>query len=182
MAVPKTYTTDEDFERLIALPENADLRFEFIDGEVIEVPSNPFSSELAILIASALLAFVRSLKLGRVTGEGAGYIVAGRKLSPDVAFVAAARQDQLARQGYNPIAPDLAVEVVSPTDREPAIRRKLAIYAEAGVLVWLVRPQRKTVEVYAPDQPVEILGIDGELDGGDVLPGFHLPVRDIFAE
>ncbi|MEO8395217.1 MAG: Uma2 family endonuclease [Chloroflexota bacterium] len=70
MAVQKTYTTDEDFERLIALPENADLRFEFIDGEIIEVPSNAFSSELAILIAAALLTFVRSLKLGRVTGEG----------------------------------------------------------------------------------------------------------------
>jgi Uma2 family endonuclease len=182
MAVQKIGVTLEEFERFVALPESADLRFEFIDGEIIEVPSNAFSSELAILIASALLAFVRPRKLGRVTGEGAGYIVAGRRLSPDVAFVAAARQDQLAREGYNPIAPDFVVEVVSPTDREPAIRRKLAIYAEAGVLVWLVRPQHKTVEVYEPDQPVEIVGIDGELDGGDVLPEFTLSVRALFEE
>ncbi|MEO8395216.1 MAG: Uma2 family endonuclease [Chloroflexota bacterium] len=99
-----------------------------------------------------------------------------------MAFVSAAWQDQLARQGYNPIAPDLAVEVVSPTDREPAIRRKLAIYAEAGVLVWLVRPRQQTVEVYAPDQPVEIVGIDGTLVGSDLLPDFTLAVRAIFAE
>lgn len=182
MAVQKTQLTDADFERFIALPENADLRFEFIDGEIIKVPSNALSSEIAILIAAALLAFVRPRKLGRVTGEGAGYIIAGRKLSPDVAFVAADRQERLAPEGYNPIAPDLAVEVISPTDRQPAIRRKLAIYAEANVLVWLVDPQHKRVEVYAPDQPVAIVPVDGTLDGGNVLTDFSLPIRDIFPE
>ncbi len=182
MAVQKTGVSAQDFDDYIALPENADLRFEFIDGEIIEVPSNAFCSEIAIVIAAALLAFVRSRKLGRVTGEGAGYLVVGRKLSPDVAFVAAARQDHLAREGYNPLAPDPVVEVVSPTDREPAIRRKLAIYAEADVLVWLVRPQRQTVEVYAPDQPVEIMGVDEVIDGGEVLPGFKMAVRDMFPE
>jgi len=182
MAVQKTGVSAQDFDEYVALPENADLRFEFIDGEIIDVPSNAFSSEIAILIAAALLAFVRPRKLGRITGEGAGYIVAGRRLSPDVAFVAAARQDQLAPEGYNPIAPDLVVEVISPTDREPAIRRKLAIYAEAGVQVWLVRPRRKTVEIYAPDQPVEIIGVDDVIDGGDVLPGFKMAVRDMFPE
>ena len=180
MAIQNIAHTLAEFEALIALPENADRRFEFIDGEIIEVPSNPFSSEIAIIIAAALLAFVRSKKLGRVTGEGAGYIVAGRRLSPDVAFVAADRQDQLAREGYNPIAPDLAVEVISPTDRQPAIRRKLAVYAEAGVVVWLIYPSRRIIEIYAPDQPVEIVTIEDSLNGGDVLPDFSLPVRDIF--
>ena len=172
---------DAEFEAFIRLPENADGRFEFIDGEIIEVPSNPFSSEIAILIAAALLAFVRPRSLGHVTGEGAGYIVAGRKLSPDVAFVAASRQQLLAREGYNALAPDLVVEVVSPTDKQPAIRRKLAIYSEAGVPVWLVYPLRQVVEVYFPDQPVEIVGIDGSLDGDNMLPGFSLSLRDIFS-
>jgi len=182
MAIQNVAHTLEEFEAVIALPENADRRFEFIDGEIIDVPSNPFSSEIAILIAAALLAFVRVRKLGRVTGEGAGYIIAGRRLSPDVAFVAASRQDQLAREGYNPIAPDLVVEVVSPTDRQPAIRRKLAIYAEAGVIVWLVYPARRVVEIYAPDQPVEIVGMEGSLEGGDLLPEFVLRVADVFGE
>ncbi|MBL8133083.1 MAG: Uma2 family endonuclease [Anaerolineae bacterium] len=174
--------TVEDFDQFIALPENADRRFEFIDGEIIEAPSNPFSSEIAILIAAALLSFVKPRRLGRITGEGAGYIVAGRRISPDVAFVAASRQDQLVQTGYNPVAPDLAVEVVAPTDRHPAIRRKLAIYAEAGVLVWLVYPTRRLVEVYAPDQPVQIVTADGMLDGGSLLPGFRLSASEIFPD
>lgn len=172
--------TDEEFEAFIRLPENADKRFELIDGEIIEVPSNPYSSEIAILIAAAILAFIRPRNLGRVTGEGAGYRVAGRKLSPDVAYVSAARQEQLAREGYNPIAPDLAVEVVLPTDRQPEIRRKLAIYAEGGVLVWLVYPEQRRVEIYAPDQPVEIVFEEGALSGGQILPDFTLPVTDVF--
>ncbi len=172
--------TDDEFDAFVRLPENADKRLELIDGEIIEVPSNPYSSEIAALIIFALLSFVRSRKLGRVTGEGADYQVAGRKLSPDAAFVSAARQEQLAREGYNPIAPDLAVEVVSPTDRQPEIRRKLAVYAEDGVLVWLVYPEQKRVEIYAPDQPVEIVFEDGTLSGGQILPGFTLPVTDIF--
>jgi Uma2 family endonuclease len=172
--------TDAEFEAYIRLPEHTDNRYEFIDGEIIEVPSNPFSSEIAILIAAALLAFVRPRSLGRVTGEGAGYMVAGQKLSPDVAFVSAARQDRLAQEGYNPIAPDLAVEVVSPSDKQPAIRRKLAIYADAGVLVWLVYPKQQRVEVYAPDQPVEIAHLDDVLSGGAILPGFTLPLHEIF--
>lgn len=181
MAIEKQQVySDAEFEAFIRLPENADSRFELIDGEIIEVPSNPFSSEIAILIAAALLAFVRPRNLGRVTGEGAGYMVAGHKLSPDVAFVSAARQEQLAREGYNPIAPDLAVEVLSPTDKQPAIRRKLAIYAEGGVLVWLVYPEQRRIEVYAPDQPVEVLFDGDTLSGGTVLPGFTLLVSDSF--
>jgi Uma2 family endonuclease len=175
----KAYT-DAEFESFIRLPENAEKRFELIDGEIIEVPSNPYSSEIAALIIHALLSFVLGRKLGRVTGEGAGYIVAGRRLSPDVAFVSAARQEQLAREGYNPIAPDLAVEVVSPTDKQPEIRRKLAIYAEGGVLVWLVYPEQRRVEIYAPDQPVEIMFEGNVLSGGTALPGFSLPLADIF--
>lgn len=174
--------TDAEFEAYIRLPENSEKRFEFIEGEIIEAPSNPFSSEIAILIASAILAFVRPRGLGRVTGEGAGYVVAGQKLAPDVAFVSSARQAQLAQEGYNPVPPDLAVEVVSPTDRQPEIRRKLAFYAQDGVLVWLVYPQHKRIEVYAPDQPVEIRYVGDTLTGGSVLPDFVLPVRDIFPE
>lgn len=177
----KVYT-DAEFEAFIRLLENADKRFEFVDGEIIEVPSNPYSSEIAALIIYALLAFVRPRGLGRVTGEGAGYIVAGQKLAPGVAYVSSVRQAQLVREGYNPIAPDLAVEVVLPSDKQPEIRRKLALYAQAGVLVWLVYPEQKRVEVYAPDQPVEIRHVGDTLSGGDILPGFILPVCDIFPE
>jgi Uma2 family endonuclease len=60
------------------------------------------------------------------------------------------------------------------------LRVKVANYLAAGTLVWIVRPETKIVEVYAPGQPMRKVGVDGSLDGGDVLPGFSLPVRDIF--
>jgi Uma2 family endonuclease len=182
MAVQKIAISLEEFERLTELPENRERRFEFIDGEMIEVPSNPLSSEIASFIIAALVMFVRPRKLGHVTGEGAGYMVEGRVLSPDVAFVRQERQAEMPYKGFNPIAPDLAVEVVSATDEQPEIRTKLAIYAKGGVLVWLVYPERRIVEVYAPHQPVRIVEQEGVLEAPEILPGFTLAVRDIFPE
>lgn len=182
MAIPQIHLTIDLFEQFIAQSEYAERRFELIDGEVIDVPSNPLSSQIAMFIVASLVAFVRPRGLGHITGEAAGYIIGGNVISPDIAFVSAARQERLAEKGYNPIPPDLAVEVISPTDEQPDIRRKLSIYAGAGVLVWLVYPQRKVAEVYPPDAPVQIMDINGALEGGAVLPGFTLPVREIFPE
>lgn len=182
MAVRKRLFTVSEFEALVNLPENADLRFELIDGEIIQVPSNPYSSAIAALIIIALGVFTKGKNLGHITGEQGGYIVAGARLAPDVAFVSKKRQASLVRQGYNPVAPDLAVEVVSPSDDLDVLSDKLKKYAEAGVLVWVVFPTRQEVDVYAPGQPVQTLGINDTLTGGDVLPGFRLPVRDIFPE
>lgn len=172
----------EAFERYIEQPSNRDKRFELVDGEIIEVPSNPYSSQLALRITYYIIAFLMNHPIGHVTGEGAGYRVRNTILSPDGAYISKARQPELVREGFNPIPPELAIEVISPTDRQTAIRRKLAIYADANVLVWLVYPTRQIVEVYAPDQPVEIFDIHATLTAPDLLPGFSLPVRAIFQE
>src|SRR6185369_11531255 len=148
MAVRKKIFSAADFDEFIEMPENRDLRFEFIDGEIIELPSNPYSSEVAMNSAFFLKQYGRQHN-GHVTGEGAGYMVAGARLSADVAYVSKARQPELAQRGYNPIPPDLAVEVVSPTDKPKDIQRKLQLYAEAGVLVWMIYPKRKQIEVHA---------------------------------
>lgn len=181
MAIHKPITVEE-FEEYVNLPENADLRFEFIDGEIIEVPSNAYSSEIAAQIIRHLGNHVYPSRLGRVTGEGGGYKVAGARLAPDAAFISRERQTSLDRQGYNSVAPDLAVEVMSPTDKEEDLEKKLKKYAEAGVLVWVFRPERRVAQVYAPGQPMQEIGIDGTLDGGSVLPGFTLALRDVFLE
>jgi Uma2 family endonuclease len=172
--------TAEEFDQFAALPENAERLLEFIAGEVYEVPSNPFASMISILISAALLSFVRPRDLGYVTGEAGGYWVAGERYAPDVAFIAKARMPQLATEGYNPVAPDLAVEIDFPSTVQSAdrLRIKIANYLAAGTVVWVVRPHAQRVEVYVPGQPVRILGIDDRLDGGAVLPGFSLPVRD----
>jgi Uma2 family endonuclease len=172
--------TAEEFEQFTNLPENQERRFEFIDGEIIEVPSNPLSSQIAIIIAAALLMFVRPRKLGRVTGEQGGYMVAGSRLAPDAAFIA--KEKPFAEKGYNPSPPDLAVEVVSPTDEPADLETKLQKYDEAKVLVWVVRPKLQTVDIHTPGQPKRTLTLTDTLDGGDVLPGFTLAVKDIFPE
>ena len=79
--------------------------------------------------------------------------------------------------------PDLAVEMISPTDEPAEIAKKQELYRRAAVpLVWWVYPDRRTVGVYQHGQLVAELGEGDDLDGGDVLPGFRLPVAEIFAE
>ncbi|MBN2305578.1 MAG: Uma2 family endonuclease, partial [Anaerolineae bacterium] len=97
-------------------------------------------------------------------------------------YVSKARQPQLSDQPYNPTPPDLAVEVLSPTDLPAHTRIKIANYLSDGTVVWVVDPQTRQVEVYAPGQPVQQMGENGTLDGGAVLPGFSLAVKDIFPD
>jgi Uma2 family endonuclease len=176
--------TIEEFERLVNLPENADKLFEFIGGEIVEVPSNPYSSAVGYNLGFEVKGFVKQHKLGHVTGEAGGYIVAGERYAPDVAYISYSRQPELAREGYNPNPPDLAIEVEFPTSiqSERQLRIKLANYLAVGTVVWVIYPETKEVEVYLPGRPVKILGINETLDGGEVLPGFQMAVRDIFAE
>jgi Uma2 family endonuclease len=149
---------------------------------VIEVVSNNYSSEIAMLIGAMLLVFVRENDLGRVTGADGGYVVSGDRYIPDVAFISKERQPEPSHAAYNPNPPDLAVEVLSPTDAPEVVRIKIVNYLHAGVTVWLVNPDKRQVEIYVPGQMADTVGIDDTLDGGDVLPGFRLAVKDIFPE
>jgi Uma2 family endonuclease len=185
MVLQRNFVTIEEFDRFVNLPENADKLFEYIGGEIVEVPSNPYASEIGYNIGFPIKLFLRDSGIeGHVTGEAGGYIVAGEKYAPDVAYISTARQPQLAQQGYNPNAPELAVEVDFPSTYE-SVRQfhvKMANYMAAGTVLWIGYPETKIVEIYAPGQPVRWVGIDGVLDGGDVLPGFKLAVREIFPE
>jgi Uma2 family endonuclease len=175
--------TVADFDAYALLPENAERLLEFVAGEINEVPSNPYASKVGSLILAALLWWVTPRNLGHVTGEAGGYMVSGERYAPDVAFISKARQPEIAKEGYNPNAPDIAVEVDFPSTyaSQQKLRFKTANYLAAGTLLWVVRPETKTVEVYAPGKPVRLLTIRDILDGDDVLPGFTMAVKDIFA-
>src|SRR5258706_7946792 len=176
-----TRLTVEEFDRLVDLPENADRLFEYIGGEAVEVPSNPWVSEIASLLNFYITLHLEQKGLeGHVTGEAGDYTVSGEKYAPDVAYLSAARQPELAEKGDNPMAPKLAVEVISPSDRQGKITVKVGNYLAAGVLVWLVRSDEQQVQVYAPGSIVKVLGLTDTLDGGDVLPGLAIPVSKIF--
>jgi Uma2 family endonuclease len=163
-------------------PENVDRDFELIAGKIVEKSvSSPRASVVAVYIMSRVVFFVDDHDLGHVTGADGGYVVSGERYIPEGAFISKRRQPELSIEAYNPLAPDLALEVLSPTNTDEETRIKVSNYLAAGTVVWLVDPGKR-VEVYRPAQPLLILGVGDTLDGGDVLPGFKLSVSDILAK
>src|SRR5262245_21653532 len=123
----------DDFEAFFSRPENADKRFELIDGEIVELP--PSTAREAVLTANLAYffqLFVLPRRLGYVIGPNGGFKLTKKDFfDPDVAYVSKARWPEL-KDDYFDIAPDLAVEVISPSEREPAIEKKVATYFRVG--------------------------------------------------
>jgi Uma2 family endonuclease len=181
MVLQTRVITVEEFEQFIRLPENADRNFEYIGGEIVEVVSNPLSSKLAVSMSTFIGMYLLNNDIGHLTGADGGYIVSGERYIPDVGFISYNRQPQLEYQdGYIQNAPDLAVEVPSPSNEEDVMAIKIANYLAAGTVVWLLKPPEKQIAVFVPGQPVKIFHFDDTLDGGDVLPGFTVKLADIF--
>ncbi len=157
-----------------------DTDHELVRGEVVEVsPANDRSSEVAALMIAALVAFVYPNKLGRVTSSDGGYQLDAHTLrSPDAAFYSQERDAQPRdRNTFVPFAPDLAVEVMSPSNSAPDMRDKVQQYLDAGTrLVWVVYPSptMQYVDVFYPDGTAK--RVTDTPDGEDVLPGFTLPL------
>ena len=149
------------------------------------MPANFEHGALAAMIAWILLNFVKPRRLGIVVGAETGFLLArdpDHVLGPDVAFVRADRlPPQQERRRFLPLPPDLAVEVISPSDSARTVTDKVMDYLEHGVpLVWVVDPVRHTVTVWTADRTARMLGEADELDGGIVLPEFRTPVAAIF--
>jgi Uma2 family endonuclease len=172
-------------EDLVALGDEPG-RNDLIRGELIRMsPAGARHGEIALNIGAYLWAYVREHELGKTYGAETGFILARNPdvlLAPDVAFVRAERlQADEEQSGFLELAPDLVVEIVSPSDRSNDVSDKVMEYLQAGVgLVWVVEPRRKLVNVYLPDHTSRILSGEDELDGGDVLPGFRLALSEIF--
>jgi Uma2 family endonuclease len=173
--------TLEEFDQYVFLPENAEKHLEYVGGEIVEVVSNNKSSRIGASILARLTIFAEDNDLGWVTGADGGYRVMGERYIPDAAFVSKKRQPTPSEEAYNSIAPDLAVEVLSPTDDRDKLRIKVVNYLLAGTRVWVVDPEKQQVEDYVPGQSPKTLLAEGILDGGDILPGFRLEVSRIFA-
>jgi Uma2 family endonuclease len=172
-------------EVLMAMP--TDRPWELWEGELRKVPgAGGQASDIAGEILIHLRLFVKPRRLGLATGADGSYILTSDPLTivvPDVAFVRWERLPGGVRPtGYIPVPPDLAVEVRSPTDRSGDVDEKLARYRSAGVpLIWWVDPRHRTVAVYRHGVLAAELGEDDVLDGEDIVPGFRLPVAEIFA-
>jgi Uma2 family endonuclease len=157
---------------------------ELVDGTLVEKAMGWHESEIAGLIIHAIVAFARPRKLGKVLApDGMQRLVPGLVRIPDVSFFARGKLTW-PKHGATPIAPlagDLVVEVVSKSNTKPEIARKLSEYFAAGSkLAWVVEPKPQTVRVHTSPGDFVVLGLDDWLDGGKVLPGFRLAVRELF--
>jgi Uma2 family endonuclease len=150
-------------------------------------PCSSESSEIGLTVAARLQLFVRQQRLGLVTGADGGYTLERNPptvLAPDAGFV---NRDRLPprdeRRKYLELAPDLVVEVISPSDRGGAVHEKVMLWLSYGVrMLWLVNPMKESVTVYRPDRGPILLHKGSTLHGDDVLPGFTMAVADVFPE
>jgi Uma2 family endonuclease len=180
-----------DAPRLMTAEELEALGPDFI-GELVDgvlVPMSPTAGShgsIGMRLAILLGPFVLEHGLGELFDSSTGFLLRRNPdlvRSPDVAFVQASRlAGGVPLRGYLPLAPDLAVEIISPSNTAAEMTRKLADYFGHGTrAVWLVDPNEREVTVYPAGAIPRLLGEGDTLDGGDVLPGFSTPVAALFA-
>ena len=158
---------------------------ELVDGVLVEKAMGYEESLLAIEIAHLLISFVRPRKLGVIAGEG-GMLRLAKDLVriPDISFISRKRLPggKPPREPMPGLAPNLAVEVLSKSNTEEEMSRKLDDFFEAGVeLVWYVDPPTRTIKVYTSPSKFTIVKGTQMLTGGSILPGFKVKVAEIFA-
>jgi Uma2 family endonuclease len=180
--IPSTPLTAADVERL-SLP---DKQVELVRGRlIVREPPGTRHGAIAANLAYHLSAFVRPRSLGMVCAQDTGFHISQDPdtiRAPDVAFIRHERASAIPTSGYAKLAPDLAVEVLSPGDRPAEVLAKVADWLGAGTrLVWVVDPQHSEVRVYRADGTLLVLAAQDTLDGEDVLPGFNCSITDVLA-
>lgn len=180
-ATTQLTTADE----LLAMPDDG-FRYELVYGELKKMSSAGFDHGcVASQFHWRLAQHVEANGLGVACIAETGFLLSTEPdtvLAPDSAFV---RSDRLAQakqsRGYWPGAPDLAVEVVSPSDTHSEVEEKAIAWLEAGTsMVLTINPRKRTVTVYRSLSDIVIFNADAILDIGDVVPGFAVPIKDLF--
>lgn len=178
--------TADDYWELANLPENQDKRLELVNGELVEIPmSDTLSSITAGYFISYLNQLLLDTRYGYVSAPHACYrLPNGNIRQPDAAFISKARFPLLGAKIF-PVAPDIAVEVISASESAKAVRDKVREYLESGTaFVWCAYPETRSIDVCQlnPDGSITIHTLKaGEfLEGGEVLPGFKVAVEKFF--
>ncbi len=172
-------------EELLKMPDDG-MRTELVRGEVRRMaPAGNVHGRIAIKVGGRLFQYVEDNGLGTVYAAETGFKISNDPdtvRAPDVAFVSRDRVEEVGEvEGFWPGAPDLTVEVVSPNDLYTEVEEKVLSWLEAGSrMVVVVDPRNRTVSVRRRQDEVQILMEHDTLDGGDVVPGWELPVADVF--
>jgi Uma2 family endonuclease len=157
---------------------------ELVEGTLVEKPMGYEESSLAIWIGHLLHLFLDEQDLGILAGEsGALRLMPGLVRIPDLSFISWDQMPnrELPNKSIPNMYPDLAVEVLSPSNTKGEMDRKVREYFLSGSrLVWLIDPRKRTVRAYTAPDEWQVLKDDQNLDGGDVLPGLRLPLREVF--
>jgi Uma2 family endonuclease len=162
-------------------------RYELVKGELRKMTPAGFShGKVVANLTGPLATYVKANQLGVVLGAETGFKLAADPdtvLAPDIAFV---RNERFLEVGdtekFWPGPPDLAVEVLSPSDTAYDVEEKITSWLRAGVaMVWLLNPKQRTLHVYWSNNPTQRLGSEDVLDGQDVVPGFRINVKEIFS-
>lgn len=170
---------------LLQLPDDG-CRYELVRGELRQmIPAGHKHGRFAMNLATPLDTYVRDHNLGSVYAAETGFLIASNPdtvRAPDVAFIQRERVEAVGdTEGFWPGAPDLAAEVVSPNDLAAEVEEKVAEWLAAGArLVLVLYPRQRTVKVYRSITNLRVLTDADTLDGGEVVPGWTLPVRTLF--
>ncbi|MEO5926891.1 MAG: Uma2 family endonuclease [Bryobacteraceae bacterium] len=178
---PKVLLSAAELERL---PDDDSVQIELDEGEVITMaPAGEDHGFIELKLATKMFVFVEAHDLGRVYAGDTGFRLTDDTVrSPDVAFVRKSRVAELRSKGFANGAPDLAVEIVSPSDSFRQMTRKVRQYFAAGChTVWVIHPDRKEVEVFEATGSDRTLTASETLEAQDLLPGFSLLVGALFA-
>lgn len=169
-------------EQLAKLPDDG-LLYELDEGKLITMaPASAEHGSLGAEIARVLANFVRQHRLGIVYNADTGFrLDEGTVRAPDVAFVRQERVAKGAGKGFFEGAPDLAVEIFSPSDSVPQLIRKVRQYLRAGShTVWVVYPETREVQIFEASGADRLLRADDTLNAPELLPGFSVPVSALF--
>ena len=154
-------------------------KYELIKGELIVSPAGMQHEGIAAELIGLLIIYLKVQRLGRVYTSSVGFALpSGDLLSPDVSFV---RNENLpdgkSPVGFGQFAPDLAVEIISPSDNLTDVEDKVELYLQNGTqLVWVINPKIGRATVYRADGTVSLVRTEGNLNGESVLPGFACPL------
>ena len=172
-------------EELLAMPDDG-FRYQLVRGELVQMaPAGRVHGKRGNRVNVSLSSHVYENNLGETYLAETGFHLEtdpDHVLAPDIAFVTKEREETFPDEdGYFPGPPDLAVEVISPSDRYTEVAEKVAEWLTAGTrMVVVVNSRNRTVQAHTPEGVTELTEAD-TLDGGDVVPGWRLPVADIFA-